>query len=295
MSGLGGSSGTGRVRAATAADVQAMDAVVALTDEPGPDLPPLAFGTQVPYLRHLVERGTAGVAEIDGRVVGFGAAVTTERATHLADLFVLPEHQGMGLGGALFRSVMGESVDRTTFSSDDPRAMPTYIRGGMLPRWPNLVMSGPREQLAPADDFVADRVAVGELVRLERDWLGIDRSPELPYWAVLPEPVAWVVRSRGQIVAAGLGRNRLRGDGRWVDRAVAHPDVEGSVAAQAFVAALAFVGVPGRPIGASIPGPSPLVRQLLDCGFRIAERDTFLSSAPDVVDPLRTLVNTGIL
>jgi GNAT superfamily N-acetyltransferase len=276
-------------------DLEAIDAVLASTEDAGPEVPPMPPGGQQPYLRHLLVRGTVAVAELDGRVIGFGAAVTTERATHLADLSVVPEHQGRRLGGRLFRAVMGESVDRTTFASDDPRAMPTYIRGGMLPRWPNLIMTGQPELLSTAGDVVVEAAVVAELVRLEREWLGIDRSLELPYWAVLPEPVGWVARRHGHVVATGLGRNRVRGDGRWLDRALAGPGVDASVAVAAFVAALAFVGVPGKPIGASIPGPSPLVRVLLDRGFRIADRDTFLSSAADMVDPVRTIVNSGVL
>jgi hypothetical protein len=44
-----------------------------------------------------------------------------------------------------------------------------------------------------------------------------------------------------------------------------------------------------------VPGPSPLVRVLLESGFRIIDHDTFLASDPAVIDPLREIVNTGFL
>ena len=47
--------------------------------------------------------------------------------------------------------------------------------------------------------------------------------------------------------------------------------------------------------GGCVPGPSPLVRVLLDAGFRIVDRDTFMASDPTVVDPDREIVNTGFL
>ena len=37
----------------------------------------------------------------DGVAVGFGAVVDTGRALHLADLFVVPENAGRGIGRAL--------------------------------------------------------------------------------------------------------------------------------------------------------------------------------------------------
>jgi hypothetical protein len=63
----------------------------------------------------------------------------------------------------------------------------------------------------------------------------------------------------------------------------------------ALLPALRF-GLAGTDIGgACVPGPSPLVRILLDAGFRIENRDTFLASDPAVLDPTREIVNTGFL
>ena len=51
----------------------------------------------------------------------------------------------------------------------------------------------------------------------------------------------------------------------------------------------------GGPVGACIPGPNPAVRPLLEAGFRIEDRDTFMASEPDLVDPARLLPNPGML
>jgi hypothetical protein len=44
-----------------------------------------------------------------------------------------------------------------------------------------------------------------------------------------------------------------------------------------------------------MPGPNPAVRPLLEAGFRIEERDTYMASEPDLVDPARLLPNPGML
>ena len=281
------------VRTATEDDLEAMDALLAATDNVPPDVPPMPLGGHVRNLRHLVRRGHVAVAVADGELVGMGAAVTTNRATHLAELSVHPAHQGRGIGGRLFVAAMGDSTRRTTFSSDDPRAMPLYIRGGMLPRWPNLIMTGDGSRL-PATSSGTEVVSssLEDLVRLERAWNAVDRTPEVPYWSGLPEVRPFVVVRGGREVAAGLARDRLRGEGRWMDRAIVAP---GEESLEPLIAALRFASIGGTGVGASVPGPNPSVRVLLDAGFRIADRDTFLSSEPDMVDPVRSLVNTGIL
>jgi GNAT superfamily N-acetyltransferase len=282
------------IRPATTDDIQALEVVLVANETPTPDEPPFPLGVQEPYLRHLVEDGTVAVAEVEGVVVGFGAAVFTGRTTHLADLFVLPAYHGRGLGGQLLRTVLGERWPRTTFSSDDPRAMPLYIRAGMAPLWPNLFLAGDPRELTVTDGATrTEEIAFDELVRIERGWYELDRSRAVPYWATLPSAQAFVVTGgRGKTVAATLIRRRLNGVGRWVDRAVVAPSVE------PLDPLLAVMRIPGEPqelIGASVPGPSPVLPVLLGAGFRIKDRDTYMASDPTVVDPTRHLTNTGIL
>jgi hypothetical protein len=250
-------------------------------------------GAQDPYLGHLIRRGTSAVAEIDGVVVGFGATVDTGRSTHLADLFVLPTYHGRGLGGRLLTAVFGDRFPRTTFSSDDPRALPLYVRAGMTPVWPSLYISGDPGGLPDdPEDIAVEDATFDDVARLEGEWGGVDRAPDLAFWATHRDPRAVVVVRAGQPVAAGLGRGRLNGIGRWVDRAVVAPDEEPIAP---LVALIRRAAGGGDLIGASVAGPSPLLPQLLASGFRIRDRDTFMTSDPALIDPARTLANTGIL
>jgi GNAT superfamily N-acetyltransferase len=280
-------------RPATEADLEAIDRLIAWAEDPGATVAPTPSGSQIGYLRHLVRRATAAVAIVEREIVGFGATVVTARGSHLADLFVAPPRQGQGIGSRLFEAVFAGADRKTTFGSADPRAIPIYVRGGMLPRWPNLAIDGEGRSLpeAPADLDVA-AIDVADLVRLELGWTGIDRTPEIPFWETFNDVRPFAVRAGPCIVAAGFHRLRVSGVGRWIDHAVVAPGEDGP---RALLAAIRSASVDGGLVGASLPGPSPLLRVVLDAGFRIGDSDTFMSTEPDAVDPLRELVNTGLL
>ena len=128
------------------------------------DLPTVPPPGGVPSdLRHTLATGTMHVAEQDGCVLAYAAAITRGPVAFLTDQFVRPAHQSAQLGAMLLRRVLPQderihctfsSTDPCTFSSTDPRALALYIRVGMRPQWPhfNLRLDGPlRTDLPPAD------------------------------------------------------------------------------------------------------------------------------------------------
>ena len=280
------------LRTATDADVWALEGVLLATEVPPPGEQATPPGAQESYLAHLVARGHVVVAELAGAVVGFGATVDTGRSTHLADLFVLPEHHGRGIGGRLLAAVFGDARRRTTFASDDPRALPLYVRAGMRALWPSLYLAGDPRRVEAASADAVEEVDLHEMARLERGWTGVDREPDLAYWTSIPEARAFVVGRAGTPVATGLWRRRIRGIGHWLDHLQVAPTAD---PLPALLAALHYGARFGDRGGACVPGPSPVVGPLLDAGFRIVDRDVFMASDPAVVDPEREVVNTGLL
>ena len=282
-------------RPAVLADAETLDRITLASQDQGDEVLAPTAGVHVPYLRYLIGRGRVVVGEADGTPVGFAASVRTGRSTHLADLFVLPEWQGHGVGRRLLDEVLGDDRPRTTFGSGDPRAVPLYLRAGMQAYWPNLYLSGDPRRLPPIDPTL--RVVDAEVAwvaALDGVWTGADRGPDVGYWATLPERRSFVIErvADGRAVGVGLARARFSGPGRWVARAVAAPDADG---APILLAALHH-GLGGTDIGGGcLPGAAPIVRTLLEAGFRILDRDTFLASDPSVVDPLREIVDTGVL
>jgi GNAT superfamily N-acetyltransferase len=78
-------------------------------------------------------------------VVAFAAAVSRERIWYLSMLFVLPEHQGAGVGRELMARVLPEDpfVARATATdSAQPISNALYATYGVVPRMPLLNLSG---------------------------------------------------------------------------------------------------------------------------------------------------------
>jgi len=281
--------GSALIRPATSDDLAAIRSILAAHGNDGPVVIADVVG---PYVSHLIARGRSRVAVLDGEVIGFGAAIDTGRSTHLADLFVHPERLGQGIGRPLLAAVLDGAVQRTTFASEDARALPLYVRAGMQPMWVSLYVQGPSSALPAAPpSFRTESATSDRLAALERDWTGHGRSDDHGFWATMPDVDAFVVREAGAPVAFGYARTRQALPMRVVDRLVIHPDGEpvGST-----LAALARAGR-GGPVHLTLFGPHPVLRPLLDAGFRVVDRDVFLSSDPAIVDPARLIPNGGML
>ena len=84
------------------------------------------------------------VADEDGRIAGVAAAARRGKHWHLTYLFVRPERQARGIGGALLQQIHQVGLDAgctvfTLHASDDPRALTRYYRLGLAPGPPHVV------------------------------------------------------------------------------------------------------------------------------------------------------------
>lgn len=254
-----------------------------------------AVATDV-ILDHLFDRAEVVIAEADGAVVGFGATIRVGTITHLTDLFVVRDRQGMGIGRALLRAAFGDAVDRTTFSSADPRALPLYVRAGMRPWWPNLYLEAAVESLTRltggrtrVEHALLDAGEAGAAGRALGD---ADRGPDYAHWERRPGGFLFGLRVHGTPAAVGAAAERLRGDGARLLRLVVARD------AQPVAAVLAMLQVVGErlgPVAFTLPGPHPALATLLEAGVRIRDRDTFMASCPGLVVPDRLLPHPAYL
>ena len=277
------------IRTATFEDVPEIRAILA---EHGNDGPFTTVDIVGPYVRHLILAGRALVVDEGTRLVAFGATLPTGRGRHLSDLFVRADSLGRGIGRPLLDRLYGDDWPRTTFASDDPRAMPLYIRAGMAPRWTCLYLQGSAGDIpATRGDLTTQTADPGLLADLERTWTGADRSVDHGFWATQAGADPFVVLDAGEAVAGGYGRDRQIGAARVLDRLAVHPDHEplGPIFAALLRAAR------GGDVRATLPGENPAVRPLLEAGFRLEDRDTYMASEPDLFDPARLLPNPGML
>jgi GNAT superfamily N-acetyltransferase len=284
-----GISGTRQIRAATPDDILSIRAILAAHGNDGPALFADIVG---PYVRHLVDHHRAMVTEQGGAVVAFGATVDAGVAVHLADLFVLPDRLGEGIGRPLLTALFGAAERRTTCSSADPRALPLYVRAGMSPLWAALYLEGASATL-PADppSIEIEAADPARLAALEHAWTGADRAVDHVFWASQADADSFVVAERGEPVAICHARARQVSPARVVDRLLVRPGAE-PVAAT--LAALRRTGR-GEAVQAMVGGPNPTLRVLLDHGFLVVDRDQFMASDPGLVDPARLVPNPGML
>lgn len=277
------------IRPATLADVPAIRSILAAHGNDGP-----ITGVDIvgPYVRHLVTNARALVTADGDEVVAYGAAIDVGIAVHLADLFVRPDRLGRGIGRPLLTAVYSDAERRTTFASNDPRALPLYVRAGMAPLWPSLYVEGDGDSIPPSPGSLTLKSAdAARLASLELAWTGVDRSIDHAFWASLADADSFVALDSGEPVAIAHARARQGAPARVIDRLLVRP---GADATPIILAAIRRAGRGGAVV-ACIPGPSPVLPALLARRFRITERDQFMASEPDLVDPLRLIPDPGML
>lgn len=212
-------------------------------------------------------------------------------AVQLCDLFVEPGRLGQGLGRPLLSALYEGSVDRTTFASDDPRALPLYARAGMSPLWPCLYIDGPSTAIDVEPGLHSAPAEPARIAELEREWTGAFRPIDHDFWATQADADPFVVSDATGPVAAGYGRARQASEARALDRLVMRPDAEPVGPA---LEALRRTGRGGA-VHAVVPGPNPLLQALLERRFQLVDRDQYMASSADLVDPLHVLPNPGML
>lgn len=277
------------IRVATTDDIGAIRSILAAHGNDGPIRTVDIVG---PYVAHVVAHHRAMVSETGGRIVAFGAVVDAGVALHLADLFVRPDLIGRGIGRPLLAALFGDAARRTTFASEDPRALPLYVRAGMAPLWPSLYAEGAVAVLPAAPPGIEVASATpSALAEHELAWTGVDRAIDHAFWASQAGADSFVVADGGEVVAIAHARARQVSSVRVIDRLLVKPAADPVVPT---LAALRRGGSEGV-VMASIQGPSPVLRVLLDLGFLVTDRDQYMASEPGLVDPARRIPNPGML
>jgi len=268
------------LRPATSADVAGIARVAIDTDQAGE-----GAGADASYVHHLLTRGTVVVATTDDVVIGYAATVRIAEVDMLADLFISPDWQGKGMGGALLSKVWSDAPDRMTLSSTHPAALPLYVRFGMAPILPVLYVSG--EPFAYSDGLTFETISAHEAAQAETDMTGLDRSNDYVYWAKRPRARCFVIRRGGALVGVGA----LGGDG--VSYGVSHC-VSVSAGETTSVALTAAAALESRGF-ICVPGPSPALPELLQRSWRIIDSDLFMGTRPDLIDPELLMPHSGLM
>jgi GNAT superfamily N-acetyltransferase len=133
------------------------------------------------------------IAEDDGEIVGTAFSWVCGELWFLAELFVAPRLQGNGVGRELLRRTLDHAGQRgatakalITFSFNTV-SQGLYIRHGMYPRLPLIMMSGARSEFlatgfeAPLRYRAISAADIGQLADIDRSVLGVSREKHHAY------------------------------------------------------------------------------------------------------------------
>ena len=258
------------------------------------------------YTGLLMQQGRVVVAELGGKVAGFGAVqrlgAGPDAVTILCDLFVDPTAHGKGCGRAMLTSLWAGASRRMTFSSLHAHAVPLYTSFGLDAWWPLLYLHRRPGQLPTAAGWIAagwtvERATAHEVAQLELGWTGVDRSADHEAWNARPGGAAVIASVRGAAVAAAAVITA--GPEHGIQHLALSPASDDTTAAAAVLAVLAELGAPDRDAhehrGAHVclPAPHPAVRPLLAAGWRFDEFDLFMATEPGLLDPRRAVPSPG--
>ena len=279
------------VRAAVMADLDAISAIAIATGQED-DVDDGFPG----YVRHLIDQGTFLVAVRGDAVAGYGATLPigagARAVSMLADLFIDPRQQGAGIGRAILAGLWREEPRRMTFSSLNTRALPLYASFGLDPWWPLLYLSGPVARLSPRPGWSVSPAGAAEAAALESEWTGSDRTADYRLLTSRPSGTGLVASLNGRPVA-GRAARRTRYE-LTLSHLACDPAATEPQAADAVIAVLAGLEPATGQARTYLPGPHPAVRPLLASGWKISEFDLYMASAPELIDPRRSVPAPGL-
>ena len=142
-----------------ATDGGSRPAIRAILAAHGNDGPVVIADVVGPYLRHLIARGGAAVGDRrrrDRRLRGDDRRRAARSTSPTCSS--TPIGSARESGGRCSRRYSRGAPIRTTFASEDPRALPLYIRAGMQPIWASLYLQGDAS-LAAVESASAVRTA----------------------------------------------------------------------------------------------------------------------------------------
>lgn len=137
---------------------------------------------------HVRSTGIFHVAELEGRIVAIAGAVVRDQLWYLSAFWARPELQRKGIGMPLLRRVWeaGQQAGATVFftwSSVDGAAMASYMKLGMYPGYPILLLEGvPQKLPRVASIYQVAALEKSQAMDLDREIRGTRRRADHELW-----------------------------------------------------------------------------------------------------------------
>lgn len=250
---------------------------------------------------HEVETGDVWIADAAGKAVGFVGLIIRSGIGFLSEFFVEPSHQSRGIGRSLLTRALSAGAERyCTLSSTDPRALALYVRAGLHPHWPHVLLTAVvnhAERVDPSGACVREaRPGDQGIVEWDARISGRRRPEDHAFWRSGLEAVPVWVQRGGATIGYGyvrLGRSQA---GEPPSVVIGPIGSEAPADAAACVAAaVAWGRAHGEVIHAAVPGLHPALPALLAAGFRITYVETYVAShAEAFFDPRTYIPGAGL-
>jgi GNAT superfamily N-acetyltransferase len=224
-----------------------------------------------PWFRHVLRTGSMMLATIGGRPIGFAGVRVVGGTSVVSDCFVLPDHQGQGVGTALLSRLVPGDRPVMTLASSDPKARALYTRYGMTVRWDCHYLEG-------------------DPTRVERV---VSQALEVGGYPVEDSDLSHLRDDlRCRFLETGGGH-----------AAVAVDEIESSVVTPAgdpvevLTAVLGWAADRGdHPVKLHLSDRHPAFPRLIEAGFVVTGADTLMASpGAQMPDPTRVTFNGDIL
>lgn len=125
------------------------------------------------------------IADVEGKPVGYARATLHDGMRELTEFFVLPGHQGLGIGrGLLDRAFPVEGARRrAVIGTTEMNALTRYLKAGVYPRFPIYYLYRTPERVEIETDLTftraVDRTEVLDAIRdIDRSVLGFERDAD---------------------------------------------------------------------------------------------------------------------
>jgi GNAT superfamily N-acetyltransferase len=237
------------------------------------------------YIDHELATGTLTVCEAEGEVVGFGAVLARNGIAHLADLFISRDRVGQGIGKAILEATLSPNSRRVTFASNDPRALPLYMRFGMVPVAPLLYLKGSHDVAlrVPDQEVTLRESTPAEVADLDRAASARRRREDLDFLAGHADCFSAV--HRNEVIGYGFVRLVKAADGTATDAFVG--PVGAPTAERSRLTAMALLrwsAEHATSVIVAVFGPHSLAPTLVDAGYRIEDIDTYMASSARLIN-----------
>ena len=126
------------------------------------------------------------VAELDGKIVGWGRSVERGGHLQLTHFFVHPDAQGRGVGRGILERAFPASrgTSRSILATQNPLALSLYLRSGVSVHGNSIELGRHPRSLESDSDIALEATELTDEVReIDRDVVGYEREIDLEFLA----------------------------------------------------------------------------------------------------------------